>query len=137
MLEKSYARYEAALHGLSRYGRKLRLEGHKFYEYGRVIQLAERLEDKYAIYKLTGDLNPILKEIAHFEADVWNLNVREDGLIPARLGELLHELKQGLTGPTLTVSTSAPTQAPNPKGFLTMDAKIAAKAEAEPVLVKK
>jgi hypothetical protein len=123
MLEKSYARYEAALHGLTRYGRKLRLDGHKLYEYGRVVMLAERLVDRYPTYKKTGDIAPLLKEIAHFEADPWNLNHYEDGLVPARLGELLHELKQGITTMTLTVSAAAPTQAPNPKGFLTMDVK--------------
>ena len=127
MIEKSYARYEAALHGLARYGRKLRLEGHKFYEVDRVVQLAERLGVKYARYRKTGDLGPILTEIAHFEADTWNLNVREDGLMPTRLGELLHELKQGVQGLTLIVSEHPPTHVGGPaKGdFLTMDAKYA------------
>src|SRR5687768_10224759 len=86
MLEKSYARYEAALHALARYGRRLRLEGYKFYEYERIVQLSDRLEDKYQTYKKTHDMTAILKEIAHFEADPWNLNHREDGLVPTRLG---------------------------------------------------
>ena len=125
MIEKSYARYEAALHGLARYGRKLRLEGHKFTEVDRVMQLAERLDVKYARYRKTSDLTPILNEIAHFEADPWHLNVREDGLMPTKLGELLHELKQGVQGLTLIVSEHPPTHVSGPaKGeFLTMDAK--------------
>lgn len=123
MLEKSYARYEAALFGLSRYGRKLRLDGAKWTEFQRVVTLAERLEDKYAIYRKNGNLAPIVAEIARFEADVWQLNVTEDGLMPARLGELLHTLKQGVQGPTLIVSETAPTHVSGPaKGqFLTMD----------------
>ncbi|MFN3432372.1 MAG: hypothetical protein ACK46X_20790, partial [Candidatus Sericytochromatia bacterium] len=96
MIEKSYARYEAALHGLVRYGRKLRMDGAKWAEFGRVIMLAERLQDKYVTYKATGNLTPILKEIAHFEADPWQLNVTEDGLVPVRLGELLTEHKADL-----------------------------------------
>ena len=125
MLEKSYARYEAALHGLSRFGRKLRLEGAKWTEVDRVVQLADRLEHKYQVYKVTGDLAPIQTEIAHFEADPWQLNVTDDGLVPARLGELLHELKQGLQGVTLTVSDTPPAFVAGPaKGaFLTMDAR--------------
>ena len=125
MLEKSYARYEAALHGLSRYGRKLRMEGAAWTEVDRVVQLAERLENKYQVYRVTGDLSLIQAEIAHFEADPWQLNVTEDGLIPARLGELLHELKQGVQGVTLTVSDAPPAFVAGPaKGdFLTMDPK--------------
>jgi hypothetical protein len=130
MIEKSYARYEAALHGLTRYGRKLRLEGAKWTEFGRVIQLADRLEDKYAVYKATGNLAPIQAEIAHFETDAWGLNVTDDGLVPARLGELLAELKQGVQGLTLIVSETPPAYVAGPaKGqFLTMDASVASKA---------
>lgn len=125
MLEKSYARYEAALHGLVRYGRKLKLEGAKWYEVDRVSQLAERLQTKYEIYRKNGNLAPIQAEIAHFEADAWGLNVTDDGLVPARLGELLHELKQGVQGLTLIVSETPPAHVAGPvKGdFLTMDPK--------------
>lgn len=125
MLEKSYARYEAALHGLTRYGMKLRTEGHKFYEYGRVLDLAERLKAHYTIYRRTNNITKLQAEIDRFLADPWQLNVTEDGLIPARLGELLHDLRQGVQGLTLTVSASAPSQAPAvPAGeFLTMDAR--------------
>jgi hypothetical protein len=123
MLEKSYARYEAALHGLARFGRKLRLDGAKWTEFQRVITLADRLESKYATYKKTGNLKPILAEIAHFEADPWMLNVTENGLVPARLGELLTELKAGVQGLTLIVSDAPPAYVSGPaKGqFLTMD----------------
>lgn len=132
MIEKSYARYEAALHGLVRYGRKLRMDGAKWAEYGRVTTLAERLQDKYVTYKATGNLTPIVKEIAHFEADPWQLNVTEDGLVPARLGELLAELKAGVQGLTLIVSETPPAFVAGPaKGqFLTMDPAIAKKAQA-------
>ena len=124
MLEKSYARYEAALHGLHRYARKLKLEGHSYFEYGRVAILADRLDAHYARYRKNGDMSAILKELAHYEADAWGLNYMEDGLVPTRLGELLHELKQGVAGLTLTVSAAAPTEAPviEPGKFLTLDA---------------
>lgn len=125
MLEKSYARYEAALYALERYGMKLKLSGGSPFEASRINILADRLNSHYERYKRNGDLSAILKELAHYEADPWTLNHYEDGLLPTRLGEIFAELKAGVRGVSLTVSTTPPAHGMVPKAgdFLVMDAK--------------
>lgn len=112
MLETIVARYEANLHALTRYGQKLRQEGYKHTAYGRVLELAERLKAHYQLYLRTKNVAPMQAEIDRFLADPWELNAQEDGRLPARLHQLLAELRQGYAGLTLTVSAAAPTEAP-------------------------
>lgn len=123
MLEQAYARYEAALHGVERFGIRLRREGYPTLQIERVEQLSQRLSQRYARYKASGDLAPLRAEIERFIADPWGLNPQEDGMLSPRLESLLIELSAGVPELTLTVSDAAPLAAPSvPAGFLTFEA---------------